>query len=117
MKKLDVDICKKLRQEGHTYQEIADYFEVSRQAVFEALDKAGMPRKTKYSQYYSEWEELYQNGMATHKIAEKYNCSYRAVYDYLSKKFVIERGQLMKKRGKKKLIAEKESITEEITES
>ena len=51
MKKLDVVICKQLREEGKTYKEIADYFKVSKQAVFDLLDKAGMPRKTKYSQY------------------------------------------------------------------
>lgn len=102
MKKLDVNICKQLREEGRTYEEIASYFNATRQAVFNALDKAGSPRKTKYSKHYEEWEKLYKEGLAVHKIAEKYGCSYRAVYDYLTKKFIIERGQLMKKRGTQK---------------
>lgn len=102
MKKLNIEVCKKLREEGYTYQKISDYFHVSRQAVFDALDKAGVKRKTKYSQYYAEWEELYRKGIATHKIAERYDCSHEAVRKYLTKKLIIERGQLMKKRGTQK---------------
>ncbi len=102
MKKLDVGICQKLREEGHTYQKIADYFKVSKQAVFDLLDKAGTPRKTKYSQYYDEWERLYKSGMSTNKIAEKYNIPDRTIHKHLSKKFVIERGKLMRERGTQK---------------
>ncbi|MEQ8226336.1 MAG: hypothetical protein ABRQ37_28730 [Candidatus Eremiobacterota bacterium] len=98
MKKLDLEICRKLREEGLTYQEIANYFDVSKQAVFDLLDKAGTPRKTKYSQFYEEWEELYRNGMGTHTIAEKYGCSRDAVHKHIKKKFVIDRGR---KRNKK----------------
>ena len=86
MKKLDLDICRKLREEGFTYQEIANYFNVSKQAVFDLLDKAGTPRKTKYSKFYEEWEELYRNGMGTHTIAEKYGCSRDAVHKHIKKK-------------------------------
>lgn len=98
MKKLDLDTCRRLREEGLTYQEIANYFDVSKQAVFDLLDKAGTPRKTKYSQFYEEWEELYRNGMGTHTIAEKYGCSRDAVHKHIKKKFVIDRGR---KRNKK----------------
>ncbi len=97
--KLDVNICKQLREEGKTYKEIADYFKVSKQAVFDLLDKAGMPRKTKYSKYYEEWERLYEKGIGTHKIAEKYGCSIKAVYTHLSKKFIIEPGKIVRERG------------------
>ncbi len=102
MKKLDLEVCKKLREEGHTYQDIAAYFNVSKQAVFDLLDKAGTPRKTKYSQYYKEWENLYKSGVGSQVIAQRYKCSHAAVYKYLSKKLIIERGQLMKKRGTQK---------------
>lgn len=91
MKKLDLEICRKLREEGHTYQEIADYFKVSKQAVFDLLDKAGTPRKTKYSQYYEEWETLYKEGYGIHTIAKKYNCSLDAVHKHIKKKIVIQR--------------------------
>lgn len=90
MKKLDAVICKQLREEGKTYKEIADYFNVSKQAVFDLLDKAGVKGGTKYSQYYKEWEDLYREGNSTHKIAELYNCSQTAVYKYIKKKFVIK---------------------------
>ncbi len=91
MKKLDVNICRKMREdEGLTYPEIAKIFGVSKQAVFELLDKAGVKGKTKYSQYYKEWEGLYKEGNSTHKIAKIYNCSQTAVTKYLRKKFVLE---------------------------
>lgn len=102
MKKLDLDICRKLREDGHTYQEIADYFQVSKQAVAKLLDKAGVKGKTKYSEFYEEWEKLYKSGVGIHVIAEKYNCNNMTVHKYLKKKFVIERGRLMKKRGTQK---------------
>ncbi|MEQ8173356.1 MAG: hypothetical protein ABRQ38_31010 [Candidatus Eremiobacterota bacterium] len=103
MKKLDLELCKKLREKGHTYKEIGEYFKVSKQAVFDLLDKAGVKsNKGKYSQYYKEWERLYKEGIGVHKIAEKYGCSRGAVHNYLTKKFIIERGQLMKKRGTQK---------------
>ena len=108
MKKLDVNICQKLREEGKSYQEIANYFtenlkvKVSKQAVYVALDKAGIPRKTKHSLHYEDWEKLYKSGIGINIIAQKYNCSTHTVYNHLSKKFVIERGQLMKKRGTQK---------------
>ncbi len=98
MSKLDVNICQKLREEGHTYQEIADYFKVSKQAVFDLLDKAGSPRKTKYSQYYDEWERLYKSGIGIYAISKKYNCSLGAVHKHLKKKIVITRE--MKKKQK-----------------
>ena len=90
MKKLDVNICKQLREEeGKTYEEIANYFKVSRQAVFDLLDKAGTPRKTKYSKYYDEWEKLYYEGISTYSIAKKYNCSQTAVHKHLKKKLLL----------------------------
>ncbi len=101
MKKLDVVICKQLREEGKTYKEIADYFKVSKQAVFDLLDKAGMPRKTKYSQYYAEWENLYKQGISTNRIAEKYGCPDETVRLHLSKKLIIEPGKIVRERGKK----------------
>lgn len=102
MKKLDVDICRQLREEGKTYLEIANYFQVSKQAVFDLLDKAGTPRKTKYSKYHKEWENLYRSGISTNKIAEKYNVSAQTVHKHLKKKLIIERGQIVKKRGMQK---------------
>jgi predicted DNA-binding protein YlxM (UPF0122 family) len=104
MNKLDLEICRKLRAEGHTYQEIANYFDVSKQAVFDLLDKAGTPRKTKYSQYYEEWEKLYKEGYGIHTIAKKYNCSLDAVHKHIKKKIVIERD--MKKRLPQKSLSE-----------
>lgn len=106
MSKPDVNLCKQMREEGKTYEEIADHFNTSKQMIYYILDKAGTPRKTKYSPYYLEWEKLYKEGIAIHKIAEKYNCSYRTVYDYLSKKLIIERGKLMRERGKQKPASE-----------
>jgi len=106
MKKLDVDICKQLREEGRTYKEIADYFQVSKQAVFDLLNKAGVKGKTKYSPFYEEWERLYKEGHSINTIAEKYSCSNNAVHKYLTKKIIIERGQLMKKRGTQKPASE-----------
>jgi len=102
VKKLDLEICRKLREEGHTYQEIADYFKVSRQAVFDLLDKSGVKGRTKYSKYYPEWEELYKKKIGITTIAKKYNCSEGLVYNYLKKKFVMERGKIMKERGTQK---------------
>lgn len=93
---------KQLREEGLTYPEIALKYGVTKQAVWDALNKIHTPSKTKYSLYYEEWEKLYRSGVGTHIIAEKYNCSRGAVYDHLKKKFIIERGQLMKKRGTQK---------------
>jgi len=107
MKKLDVSICKQLKEEGKTYKEIGDYFKVSKQAVFDLLDKAGVKSsKGKYSQYYDEWEKLYKEGHSINVIAGKYNCSKNAVHKHLTKKIVIERGQLMKKRGTQKPASE-----------
>lgn len=90
---------KKLREDGLSYQAIADKYGTSRQLVWQTLDGEGVPRKTKYSQYYEEWENLYRQGVSTNKIAEKYNIHARTIHKHLSKKFVIERGRLMKKRG------------------
>ena len=106
MKKLDLDICKKLREEGHTYKEIAGYFDVSKQAVFDLLNKSGVKRKTKHSEHYQDWERLYKEGVGGHTIAKMYKCSENTVYTYISRKFVIERGQLVKKKRMKKIVPE-----------
>mgnify|MGYP001036705059 CR=1 FL=1 len=102
MKKLGLETCQKLRDEGKTYKEIADYFKVSKQAVFDLLDKTGSPRKTKYSKYYEEWEKLYQEGMSTNEIAKKYNCNQTTVYHYLSKKIVIDASKAAERIWKKR---------------
>lgn len=92
----------KLRKEGLTYQAIADKYNVSKQAVYEALDKAGIKRKTKYSQYYKEWEELYSNGCSTQDIAKKYNCYNTTVHDYISKKFIINNSERLRRGWEKR---------------
>jgi len=92
MKILDVDVCRKLKEEGKTYKEIGDYFKVSKQAVFDLLDRAGVKSsKGKYSQYYEEWERLYNEGIGIYLIAKKYNCALGTVHNYLRKKIVITR--------------------------
>ncbi len=85
---------KNLREQGWTFQQIADEYNVSRQAVSEALDKAGMKRQTKWSKFYSEWERMYyQRGKSLEEIAEETGASYTAVRNYLSKKGLKNQGR------------------------
>lgn len=93
---------KKLREQGFTYKAIADKYNVSKQAIYEALDKAGVKRKTKYSKYYEEWERLYQKGFSTQEIADQYNCNQKTVYHYLSKKLIINADEAAIKGWKKR---------------
>lgn len=70
MKKLDLEICRKLREEGHTYQEIADYFKVSKQAVFDLLDKAVHHVKLNIPSIMRNGKPFYKEGYGIHTIAK-----------------------------------------------
>ena len=100
-----IEEWKKLRKEGLTYEAIANKYNVTKQAVYDALDKAGIKRKTRYSQYYEEWEKLYKEGMSTQAIADKYNCDQKTVYHHISKKFVIDASEAAVKGWKKRKLA------------
>jgi predicted DNA-binding protein YlxM (UPF0122 family) len=85
---------KTLREEGWTFQQIAERYNVSRQAVSEALDKAGMKRQTKWSRFYPEWERMYYaEGKSLENIAEISGASYAAVRNYLQKKGLKNQGR------------------------
>ena len=85
---------KELREKGWTFQQIADKYNVSRQAISEALDKAGMKRQTKWSKFYPEWEKrYYHEGKSLEEIAEETGASYTAVRNYLQKKGLKNQGR------------------------
>jgi predicted RNase H-like HicB family nuclease/uncharacterized protein (DUF433 family) len=86
-----------LRRQGWTFQRIADKYKVSKQYISEMLDKAGLPRKTKWSWAYFEWDKLYREGSSIDKISEKYNCNKATIYNYLKKKFSINKSEANKK--------------------
>ena len=73
----------KLRKQGMSFRAIGDQYNVSKQAVYEALDKAGIKRKTKHTKDYPIWEKLYKTGESIYSIAKLYNCSASVVYNYL----------------------------------
>jgi DNA invertase Pin-like site-specific DNA recombinase len=108
---------KKLREEGFTYKEIAEKYDVTRQMIWKTLDSAGTPRKTKYSPYYEDWENLYRLGISTNKIAEKYGCPSSTVLRYLSKKVIIDaKKSALKAWKKKKKDMRKKKIQKPVTE-
>ncbi|MEQ8172859.1 MAG: type II toxin-antitoxin system HicB family antitoxin [Candidatus Eremiobacterota bacterium] len=86
----------KLRENGWTFQRIASKYKVSKQYVSERLDKAGVPHKTKWSKFYSEWERMYyQEEMGLKEIAKITGASYEAIRNYLQKKGLRKQGRKM----------------------
>lgn len=75
---------QKLREEGLTFKQIAEQYNVSRQAIWEALNKKGLiESKTKHSKHHKDWEVLYNYGINIKDIAKKYNAPYQTVNYYL----------------------------------
>ncbi len=75
---------KKLREEGKSFQYIADMYKVSRQRVHNALSKTdSFESKTKHSDLHQEWEVLFKHGMSVKAIAEKTGAPYQTVNYYL----------------------------------
>jgi hypothetical protein len=78
---------KRLREEGKSFAFIAKQYNVSRQAVWEALDKTGeLESKTKHSTHHNDWQVLYDYGIPIKDIAEKFNAPYKTVYYFLKTK-------------------------------
>lgn len=91
-----------LRDQGSTFEDIAQKYNTSKQLVWQTLDIAGAPRKTKHSAHYQDWENLYNQGISIPDIAKKYNCSTSTVHNYLKKKVSMDASKSALKAWKKK---------------
>jgi predicted DNA-binding protein YlxM (UPF0122 family) len=91
-----------LREQGLTFEDIAKKYDTSKQLVWQTLDIAGAPRKTKHSAHYQDWENLYNQGISIPDIAKKYNCSTSTVHNYLKKKVSMDASKSALKAWKKK---------------
>lgn len=93
----------KERSLGKTCQEIADREGVSKQAVSEALVKAGWNKKTKWSWLYKDFTDLYNHPrelqrMSIKEIAEKYNTTPSTV-----RRGLLKEGVEIRRQGRKKI--------------